>query len=137
MGLCRRQQFCYKDFMIVARLRQWARPVLAGLLLLGLLIPTLDAFKCIDDLTPKGAIGNFVQVTKALTTQEHPDQPVTDQDDVDPLCPHGHCHHWLGLARLSDRLDFRLSAKIMEPVRGAYERPPSAPRTELLRPPRA
>jgi len=115
-------------------LRKWSGTLLAGLMALALLVPTIDSFICIAD------IGQPTQVASAQnvqTAKQFPAQPQQDQDDVDPLCPHGHCHHWVGVTRLAERVDLKPSAKILEPVRGDYDSPPSAPRTELLRPPRA
>lgn len=118
------------------RLPHWMRPVLAGLVLLGLLMPTLDAFTCIDDFGPKAAVGGLAQQDKAVAAKDSPAQPLGWQEDADPLCPHGHCHHWVGVT-LAERTDFGLSTQILEPLRGDYDSPPSAPRMGLLRPPRA
>jgi hypothetical protein len=122
--------------MIAARLWQWMRPALAGLLLLGLLVPTLDAFNCIADLAPEAGIAGLTHQATAQISQDDP-APPAGQPDADPLCPHGHCHHLLGVTRLAERTDFAPSTRIVEPTGGNYDSPPSAPRTELLRPPRA
>lgn len=121
---------------MILRLQQWVRPVLAGLVLLGLLMPTLDAFKCIDDFGPKGAIGNLVEQHKAVVSNDAPAQSLGWQEDADPLCPHGHCHHWVGVTSVA-KLDFRQSARILELPHRDYDSLPSAPRMGLLRPPRA
>jgi len=110
-------------------LRGWSAILLAGFLTFAILIPTIDTFVCIAD------IGQTVADTASLT-QASKDTPI-QHDDGDASCIHGHCHHWVGVAKIGERLAFEVTLTDGEAPRGLYDSPPSAPQIELLRPPRA
>jgi len=105
-------------------LRGWCAVFLAGFLTFAILIPTIDSFVCIDDVGQAETI--------SLASKDAP-----PHDDGDASCIHGHCHHWVGVAKIGERLAFDVSLTDGEPPRGLYNAPPSAPQIELLRPPRA
>ena len=104
--------------------RGWVAVCLAAFLTFAVLIPTIDTFVCIDD------IGQTE--TLSLAGNEAP-----PHDDGDASCIHGHCHHWVGVAKTGERAAFDLSLTEGGIAPGLYAPPPSAPQIELLRPPRA
>jgi hypothetical protein len=113
-------------------LRRWSGTLLALLLTFAVLTPTVDTFICIADVGEK-----------VVATQDQPHSgeakqlPAQPHDDGDSSCIHGHCHHWVGYARLGERLALAISAHRASPITGTYNRPDSAPSLELLRPPQA
>jgi hypothetical protein len=109
-------------------LRGWSAVLLTGLLTVAVLIPTIDSFVCIDD------IGQSETISLAQAGNDAPGQP---HEDGDASCIHGHCHHWVGVAKIGERLAFDVSLTDGEMTRGLYGPPSSAPQIELLRPPRA
>ena len=104
--------------------RGWVAVCLAAFLTFAVLIPTIDTFICIADIGQSESV--------SLASNEVP-----PHDDGDASCIHGHCHHWVGVAKIGERLAFDVSLTDGEPPRGLYNAPPSAPQIELLRPPRA
>jgi hypothetical protein len=106
--------------------RGWVAVCLAAFLTFAILIPTIDTFVCIDD------IGQTESVTLAGN-----DAPAQPHDDGDASCIHGHCHHWVGVPKIGERLAFDLKLTDGKIPPGLYAPPPSAPQIELLRPPRA
>ena len=105
-------------------LRGWSAVLLAGLLTFAVLIPTIDSFVCIDDIGQ-----SEISLAQADNEARH--------DDGDASCIHGHCHHWVGVAKIGERLAFDVSMTDGGIPSGLYGPPPSAPQIELLRPPRA
>ena len=118
---------------LLALLRKCSGTLVAVLMTFALLTPTIDSFICIADVESKAAVTDTAQ-TSAM--KQVPVQP-RHTDDGDASCIHGHCHHWVGYSRFAERLDFEPSGRHLETVLGLYDSPPSAPKTELLRPPRA
>jgi hypothetical protein len=112
----------------VRLLRAWSGVLLAGFLACALLIPTIDTFVCIADADQSVAVS-------AAQSDSGPSQPA--HDDGDSSCIHGHCHHWVGVARLTDRVAHDSVTTDAGLVRTAYSPPASAPQVQLLRPPRA
>jgi len=110
--------------------RGWVAVCMAGFLTFAILIPTIDTFVCIDD------IGQTVSDTTSLAKASK-DAPAQPQDDGDASCIHGHCHHWVGVAKIGERLAFDVTLTDGGIPPGLYGPPPSAPQVELLRPPRA
>ena len=104
--------------------RGWVAVCLAAFLTFAVLIPTIDTFVCIDD------IGQ----TETLSLADNDAPP---HDDGDASCIHGHCHHWVGVAKSGERAAFDVSLTEGGIAPGLYAPPPSAPQIELLRPPRA
>ena len=109
-------------------MRGWSAVLLAGLLTFAILIPTIDTFVCIAD------IGQSETISSAQAGNDAPAQP---HDDGDASCIHGHCHHWVGVAKIGERLAFDVTLTDGGIPPGLYGPPPSAPQIELLRPPRA
>jgi len=111
----------------------WGGMLLAVLLVLGLMTPTIDTFICIAD--DGISIAHQDKVVKAAEKQS-PAKSVS-HDDTDALCVHGHCHHWVGMEKPHERAAFMVAMAFREPSYGLYGPLPSAPQIELLRPPRA
>jgi len=116
----------------IGLLRKWSGTLFASLLMLAVLVPVIDTFVCVDDTSGKPAVTSIQG--KAVASKE---LPVQQHDDGDSSCIHGHCHHWVGVPRVSERVAFVTSAKRATPILAAYEQRSSAPPFELLRPPRA
>lgn len=111
-------------------MRGWNAVFLAALLTFAVLIPTIDSFVCIADF------GQSETVSLAQAGhQAGNDAP--RHDDGDASCIHGHCHHWVGVAKTGERAAFDVSLTDGGIAPGLYGPPPSAPQIELLRPPRA
>jgi hypothetical protein len=106
--------------------RGWAAVCLAAFLTFAILIPTIDTFVCIDD------IGQSETLAFAGN-----DAPAPPPGDGDASCIHGHCHHWVGVPKIGERLTFDVKPADGRIPPGLYGPPPSAPQIELLRPPRA
>src|SRR5262249_29587826 len=105
--------------------------LLAALLLLGLMVPTIDTFLCgICD----AVVTSQEKVTQTAEKKDAPAKPL--HDDGDALCVHGHCHHWVGFTKPAERLPI-IAMQSGQQSYGLYGTPPSAPQIELLRPPRA
>jgi hypothetical protein len=110
----------------------WGGMLLAALLVFGLMTPTIDTFICIAD-----DAATVQDHTLKLAGKQLPEKPVLPHDDGDALCVHGHCHHYVGVAKGPERLAFAVAMTFREPFYGRYGPPPTAPQIELLRPPRA
>lgn len=108
-------------------MRGWVAVCLAAFLTFAILIPTIDTFVCIDD------IGRSETVSLAKAGA---DAPVQKHDDGDASCIHGHCHHWVGVPKIGERLAFEAKLTDGRIPPGLYAPPLSAPQIELLRPPR-
>jgi hypothetical protein len=123
----------HSDMAMFRKLRGWSGVLFAGLLAFAILIPTLDTFMCIADVQhPQSVTAQLDQPAMDL-----PAQPKQTHDDGDASCIHGHCHHWVGVAKFGERLALEAKLTYGELPRGLYNSPPSAPQLELLRPPRA
>lgn len=108
--------------------------LLAAAVALGLLIPTLDIFRCIGGDAPS----NFQkEVTLALEDADGLPDTAPIHGDGDALCVHGHCHHWTGDTKLAERPLFRMALDFSTPSFGNGNTFTSAPQSGLLRPPRA
>ena len=99
--------------------------LLAAVLAFSVLLPTLDTFICLDEPAVTASASGTVR------------SPPTHEDGGDALCVHGHCHHWVGVARVAERLNFTLAESTAGAFYALYGPPPAAPPHELLRPPRA
>lgn len=127
---------------LVKTLRRVGGPLLAALLTLAVLTPTMDLFVCAGDQQPT-AITSIAGSTQAGGMQEASDVqkkssiPVERHDADDDGCVHGHCHHGIGVAKLAD------AELTTDAMRGDKVLPwlPDAPDLALslglLRPPRA
>lgn len=122
---------------VLGTLRGLSGLVLAGLLALAILVPTVDTFVCIADvqLSSDASVSN--EMAQTGLQESVPDQRQKMHDDTDSSCPHGHCHHWIGVAKPGERLALDISLAQGELPSGLYSSPPSAPQIQLLRPPRA
>lgn len=118
----------------VWNLHRWTGWLIAAILVVSLLTPTIDAFGCIADSVPEAS---RIGITLVAVEEGAPAEKSPVHADGDALCVHGHCHHWVGVAKLSERLLFNAALTLNEPSFGLYGMPPSALKTDLLRPPRA
>ena len=109
----------------------WGGTFFAGLLTFALLIPTLDTYMCIADVQqPQSATAQLDQSAKSV-----PAQPKQQHDEGDASCIHGHCHHWVGIAKIGERLAFDVTLTDGKVPSGLFGPLPSAPQNQLLRPP--
>jgi hypothetical protein len=115
------------------------RPLLAALVVAALLIPTLDAFRCIDDVAQAAPASAAHMVGKTALAKDVSGVPHDADPDQDGsgLCPHGHCHYPPGMTRAIEAPGTPTTVATFEPYRGADAAPPSRPPLGLLRPPRA
>lgn len=111
-------------------LRGWSAVLRAMFLAFAIMIPTIDTCICSLD-EDQAAFNTKVSVGD---TNKVPSQP---RHAGDVSCNHGHCHHWVGVAKVSERPAFELTLTNGELPQGLYRSPPSAPQNELLRPPQA
>ena len=111
-------------------MRECSAVLLAGILTFAILIPTIDTFVCIADIGQTETI-SLAQAGNQAGNGAPP------HEDGDASCIHGHCHHWVGVAKIGERLAFDVSMTDGGIPSGLYGPPPSAPQIELLRPPRA
>jgi len=117
--------------ILLGFLRKWNGALLAALLALAVLAPTIDSFICISDV---GNTATAVQEQVAGMDKDILDQ---SHDDGDASCSHGHCHHWVGFTKVGERMAFNANAKHLTPTPALSTAPPSAPQNALLRPPQA
>ena len=122
---------------VLRTLRGWSGVLLAGFLALAILIPTLDTYICIADVQQASVTSVTKQMAQTGLQKNVPDQSQKTHDDADSSCPHGHCHHWVGVAKLGERLALNITLTNGELPGGLYSSPPSAAQIQLLRPPRA
>jgi len=115
-------------------LRGWNAVLLAGFLTIAILVPTIDTFVCIADIGHAASVSETKALVQAGDMKGAPGQP---HDDGDASCIHGHCHHWVGVAKFGERFALEVTLTHGELPHGLYNSPPSAPQIELLRPPRA
>jgi hypothetical protein len=109
------------------------------MVVVALLIPTLDAFRCVDDVAQAApATATYMAGKIALATDVSDATPDVDQDgDGNGLCLHGHCHYPPGMTRAVEAPGTPFAVAYFEPFRGTDTAPPSRPPLGLLRPPRA
>jgi hypothetical protein len=128
--------------LLVKSLRGWSGPLLAALLTLAVLTPTLDMFVCADDqqstaITVIASAMPSVEVHAASDLHKKSSMPAERHDADDSGCIHGHCHHGIGAAKLAET---ELAAEAA-PGDGILPRLSAAPHLnlglDLLRPPRA
>ena len=114
--------------MLFARtVRTLEGTLLACLLVLSVLMPSVDAYICIADAkTDTAFLADHAQ---------HPNPEPADPDAGDAMCVNGHCHYWVGIARMAEPYSYAAAVFSVEPARTAYNTSPSAPPNELLRPP--
>ena len=115
-------------------LRGWSAALLVGFLTCAILVRTIDTFVCIADIGQATSASEAKALAHAGDVKDAPSQP---HDDGDASCIHGHCHHWVGFVKFSERLALGVNLKSGVIPQGLYNPPPSAPQIELLRPPRA
>ena len=111
-------------------LRGWSAVLRAMFLAFAIMIPTIDTCICSAD-EDQAAFSVKVSVGD---TSNAPAQP---RHAGDASCNHGHCHHWVGVPRIGERLAFEAKLTDGRIPPGLYAPPPSAPQIELLRPPQA
>ena len=102
--------------------------VLAFGLVLGLLVPTLDAFACISD-TERSV------VTATEDSAKPGEQTLPHKGGM--LCVNGHCHLCMSIPKSSERVAANVSEEALEPIVTVHRSPLSAPPNQLLRPPQA
>ena len=112
-------------------LRGWSTVLRAVFLAFAIMIPTIDTCICSLDEDQAAAFNVKVSVDH---TDKAPSQP---RHAGDMSCNHGHCHHWVGVAKIGERLAFEVRLTDSEIPSGLFGPPPSAPKNELLRPPQA
>jgi hypothetical protein len=113
------------------------RPLLAALVVAALLVPTLDAFRCVDDVAQAAPAYNNHAIGKLALTKDIPGTTQDADRDGDGLCPHGHCHYPPGMTRAVEAPATPATVAYFKPFRGADAAPLSRPPLGLLRPPRA
>jgi hypothetical protein len=122
---------------ISERLRGWARPLLAVLVVLTLLIPTLDAFQCVVEFSDVTVASVDKHQAETVIAKDISGKPLDVTGDADPLCPHGHCQHPAGIPSVAEPVAMPITLAYFEPFRSVYSVPASQPPLGLLRPPRA
>ena len=104
--------------------KAWRGILIAVLLVVGLLTPTLDTFVCIGD--DPGTVAGVLDNSPSNSPQP----------SGDALCVHGHCHHWIAVSRIAPVLDFELAERPSGEIYALIVPPDAVSQRELLRPPR-
>ncbi len=120
---------------LLKTLRKLGAPLLAALLTLAVLTPTIDVYACANDKAPSVTTAT-VSLSKVASQQQKSNAPIERHDDGDSGCIHGHCHHGIGMAKLSETQLASVALPLSKVAPWAIDAPPSAPSNGLLRPPR-
>lgn len=111
------------------------RSLLAALVVAALLIPTLDTFRCVDDVAQTASAAQ--NAGKIASAKDITGTDADQDSDGSGLCLHGHCHYPPGMTGAVVVPGTPTAIATFEPFRGADTAPPSRPPLGLLRPPRA
>lgn len=120
---------------LLKTLRKLGGPLMAALLVLAVLTPTIDMYACANDKAPAMVVAS-VSFAKAAD-QKSSNIPLQQHDDGDSGCIHGHCHHGIGVAKLNEGEVVSEASPSSMVSPWTFDAPASAPSVDLLRPPRA
>jgi hypothetical protein len=120
---------------LLKTLRKLGGPLFAALLALAVVMPTIDVYACANDKAPTATTVSAA-VSKVASQQQKSGAPIERHDDGDSGCIHGHCHHGIGMAKLSEVELASVTLPMGKVAPRTVETPPSGPAIDLLRPPR-